>query len=204
MKNGVSVGTTAERIAETALRILEASGPEEVTMRRVAQEVGITPMAIYHHFRSREDLLRAVTEAEFQQLLSSIEARRAKARRSRTKDRSTNMQIELMEGYIDYALARPRLFDYVFARPRPGARRYPADFRARKSPTLNVIADELSEGIRTGDLRKSNVWEIAFGLWAHVHGYVALYRAGRIDLSEKRFREMCRRSMERLMNGLKS
>jgi hypothetical protein len=108
-----------------------------------------------------------------------------------------------MEGYIDYALARPRLFDYVFARPRPGARRYPADFRARKSPTLNVIADELSEGIRTGDLRKADVWEIAFGLWAHVHGYVALYRAGRIDLSEKRFREMCRRSMERLMNGLK-
>ena len=204
MKKGVSVGTTAERIAETALRILEASGPDEVTMRRVAQEVGITPMAIYHHFRSREDLLRAVTEAEFQQLLGSIEARRAKARRSRTKDRSTKMQIELMEGYIDYALARPRLFDYVFARPRPGARRYPADFRARKSPTLNVIADELSEGIRTGDLRKSNVWEIAFGLWAHVHGYVALYRAGRIDLSEKRFREMCRRSMERLMNGLKS
>jgi AcrR family transcriptional regulator len=204
MKKGVSVGTTAERIAETALRILEASGPDEVTMRRVAQEVGITPMAIYHHFRSREDLLRAVTEAEFQQLLSSIEARRAKARRSRTKDRSTNMQIELMEGYIDYALARPRLFDYVFARPRTGARRYPADFRARKSPTLNVIADELSEGIRTGDLRKADVWEIAFGLWAHVHGYVALYRAGRIDLSEKRFREMCRRSMERLMNGLKS
>jgi len=39
-------------------------------------------------------------------------------------------------------------------------------------------------------------------LWALVHGYVALYRAGRFALSEKQFRELCRRAVERLINGL--
>ena len=34
-------------------------------MGRVAKEVGITPMAIYHHFPSREDLLGAVLDSEF-------------------------------------------------------------------------------------------------------------------------------------------
>ena len=46
--------TTSERIAETALSILEAKGPEAVSMCRVAEAVGITPMAIYRHFPNRE------------------------------------------------------------------------------------------------------------------------------------------------------
>ena len=41
---------TSQRIYHCALRILEAEGPQAVSMRRVAKEVGITAMAIYHHF----------------------------------------------------------------------------------------------------------------------------------------------------------
>ena len=41
---------TADRIANVALAILEKEGPEAVSMRRVAEAVGITAMAIYHHF----------------------------------------------------------------------------------------------------------------------------------------------------------
>ena len=46
--------TTADAIRAAALRILETEGPEAVSLRRVATAVGITPMAIYHHFASRE------------------------------------------------------------------------------------------------------------------------------------------------------
>jgi AcrR family transcriptional regulator len=46
-----------ERIADAALSILEAKGPQAVTMRQVAEAVGITPMAIYYHFPNREALL---------------------------------------------------------------------------------------------------------------------------------------------------
>ena len=56
--------------------------------------------------------------------------------------------------------------------------------------------------MRSGKLRKDDAWDVAFELWALVHGYVALYRAGRIDLSEKKFRALCRRSLERLIDGL--
>jgi hypothetical protein len=53
---------TAERVAEEALRILEKEGENAVSMRRVAQAVGITPMAIYHHFPNREALLDFVVD----------------------------------------------------------------------------------------------------------------------------------------------
>lgn len=39
-------------------------------------------------------------------------------------------------------------------------------------------------------------------LWALMHGYVALYRAGRFKLSPKQFRELCTRALDRLFDGL--
>ena len=180
-----------------ALEILEAEGAEAVSMRRVAAAVGITPMAIYHHFANREALLNQITDREFSKLLEHILA-------NPPRGNSESRMINALEGYIDYALVRPRIFDYVFSRQRPGARRFPKDFRARQSPTLNPVADVIAAAMEHGDLKKDDVWEIAFALWAHVHGYVMLYRAGRIALSEKEFRELIRRSLRRFVHGLKT
>ena len=111
--------------------------------------------------------------------------------------------IGIMDGYLDYALARPRVFDYVFSRPRPGARRFPRDFRARRSPTLNPVADIIAGMMEKGFLKRDDIWEIAFAIWAHAHGYVMHYRAGRIALSENEFRELIHRSLRRFVHGLK-
>ena len=189
--------STADRISQAALAILEAEGPEAVSMRRVADSVDITPMAIYHHFSNREALLDSVTNQQFATLLSYIEKRPIRG--------SPETQlISAMEAYIDYAFDRPRIFDYVFAQRRPGARRYPDDFRARRSPTLNPIADVVRAAMQTGQVKKNDVWEVALELWALTHGYVALYRAGRFNLSEKEFRALVRRALRRLILGLKA
>jgi len=94
--------------------LLEDEGPAAVTMRRVAQAVGITPMAIYHHFPNREALLRTVTQNEFEKLRSLIEA-------LKLRGSAENRLVVTMQGYVDYALARPRIFDYVFSSVRPEA-----------------------------------------------------------------------------------
>ena len=120
------------RIAGVALRLLERGGQRRVTMRRVARAVGITPMAIYHHFPNREELLKAVTDQEFQKLLGFIEKRWAAST-------PANRIVEVMMGYLDYAFARPRVFDYVFSRPRTDARRFPNDFEERRSPTFGFL-----------------------------------------------------------------
>ncbi len=188
---------TAERIAEEALKVLEKEGENAVSMRRVAQAVGITPMAIYHHFPNREALLNFVVDREFAKFLAYIEARPTRG----------SMELRLtccMDAYIDYAFDRPRIFDYVFSQPRPNARRYPDDFRAQRSPTLNSIANLVAQAMDAGFLKRHDVWEIALQLWAHAHGYVTLYRAGRFHLSETEFRELIRRSIRRIIHGLKA
>jgi AcrR family transcriptional regulator len=186
---------TSQRIYKCALDILEAEGPQAVSVRRVAKEVGITPMAIYHYFPSREALLDAVVDSEFEQLVDFFD-------RSNGKQSFEAVMIHSMDGYIDYALAHPRIFDYVFSMPRPGARRFPKDFRARRSPTLNLTADIVSSWMKLGKLRRDDVWEIALELWAHAQGYLALWRAGRFHFSEDEFRKLVHRSFRRLLHGL--
>lgn len=189
--------TTAAKIADCALRILEAEGPQAVSMRRVAGEVGVTAMAIYHHFANREVLLNQVVDAEFARLVDFFERTPAQAG-------FEAQMVGLLDGYMDYALAHPRIFEYVFAELRPGARRFPEDFRERRSPTLTPIADTLAYWMNKGKLKRDDVWEIALELWAHVHGYLALYRGGRIDLSQEEFRGLVHRSLRRLLDGLKA
>src|SRR5919202_7077195 len=48
---------TAQAIAERALEIGDTEGLDAVTIRRLATELGVTPMALYWHFRTKEDLL---------------------------------------------------------------------------------------------------------------------------------------------------
>ncbi len=187
---------TAERIAEIALRILEEEGPEHVSMRRIALAAGITPMAIYHHYPNREALLKSITDAEFAKLKEYSDSLLAKYK---GKPDLTLMGLP----YIDYAFQRPRVFDYVFSKPRFDARKYPEDFRARRSPTLTPLADFLADAIKNRELKKDDVWEVALQVWAQAHGYMALYRAGRFSLSEKEFRALYRRGMKRLLDGLR-
>ena len=186
---------TSQQIYQCALGILEAEGPQAVSMRRVAKEVGITAMAIYHHFPNREALLSAIVDSEFEHLVEFF------SRSNRSRGFETAMT-RIMDGYIDYALAHPRIFDYVFAAPRPGARRFPDDFRARRSPTLNLVADIVSSWMKLGKLKRDDPWEIAMEFWAHAHGYLALWRGGRFHVSEDEFRKLVHRSLRRLLHGL--
>jgi AcrR family transcriptional regulator len=51
-----------ERIVDSALALAAAEGLEAVTIRRLAQDQGVTPMALYWHFKDKERLLDGIVE----------------------------------------------------------------------------------------------------------------------------------------------
>lgn len=53
---------TRERITQAALHIMDTEGLEAVSMRRVAREVGVEAMSLYHHVHDKDDLLNGVVE----------------------------------------------------------------------------------------------------------------------------------------------
>jgi len=55
-------GLTRNGVLARALEIGTAEGLEAVSLRRLAQDFGVTPMALYRHVRDKQDLINAMTE----------------------------------------------------------------------------------------------------------------------------------------------
>jgi AcrR family transcriptional regulator len=188
---------TVKRIAAAARRLLDEEGVDAVTMRRVADAVGITAMAIYRHFPDRAGLLNAVANQGFEELAARLAAMRFSGD---IEQRLTSMG----QTYLDHALKNPRLFELMFLKPREGARKYPRDFKAGRSPTANLMIDVVKEGIKSGYFRKDDPWEIVFEMGALSHGLIMLYLGGRMDISAGGFRALYRRSFRRYIHGIRN
>jgi AcrR family transcriptional regulator len=189
------VTETRARIVAATRRILEAEGADAVSMRRIAADCGVSAMAPYWHFPNREALLEEVCAAAFEEVAADW----------RGCGRDDDPLAELRAAadlLIDFALARPRLYDHLFTAPRPGARRYPDDFAAGRSPTLNVLIDALARGMRQGQLRDDDPVGVALTLAAQLHGLIALHHGGRIGLPDDAFRQLCHRNLERILDGI--
>jgi len=188
--------STREKILAATLALIESTrGADGVTMRRVAASVGVTAMAIYKHFPDREALLRAATAAEYPRIASYFE--RANAKVNVTGLRG-------MHGYLDYAFDHPQLFRYMFSSHRTDAFAYPQDLKKNKSPTFNILQTVVSQLMDQGVFQKDDVGETALSIWAHAHGFITLYLNGRINVPRASFRKLYMRSLDRLLNGLRS
>jgi AcrR family transcriptional regulator len=188
--------TTALRIAAAARRLLDTEGAEAVTMRRVATAVGVTPMAIYRHYPDRASLLNALADDGFEELAARLAVKKASGG---VEERLTKM----MEIYLEHALQKPRLFELMFLKPREGARRYPRDFKAGRSPTANLLVEVVQSGMDSGYFRQGNAWEIVFEMGALSHGLLLLYLGGRMAVPPARFRAFYRRSFRRFIHGIR-
>ena len=49
-------------VVDQALRVLDAHGLADLTMRRLGAELGVQPSALYHHFANKQTLLAAVAD----------------------------------------------------------------------------------------------------------------------------------------------
>ncbi len=192
----MSAESTSEKIATAARSLLDKEGEEAVTMRRVAAMVGITPMAVYRHYPDRTGLLNALADTGFDELSGRLKAGPFP---SDIQKRLT----KILDLNLDFALQNPRLFELMFLKRREGSRQYPRDFKAGKSPTANLMAQLIQEGMDSGYFRKDDVWEIVFETGALLQGLVMLYLGGRIATTAAGFRSLCHRSFRRYIHGIR-
>lgn len=98
-----------ELVVSTALAVMESGGVESFSIRGVAKELGVGPMALYTYFSSKDDLLDAVRD----RLLGTLPAAPA---RGRWQDRVRAVCRSLRT----LMLAHPCLVHLLAARPLSG------------------------------------------------------------------------------------
>jgi len=61
-------------VVERGLALADAEGLEAVTIRRLAADLGVTPMALYWHFRSKDELLDGLAERVWAEIDVDVDA----------------------------------------------------------------------------------------------------------------------------------
>ena len=159
-----------ERLCEAAEKLFAERGPDAVTMRQLAAELGVSPMTPYRYFRDKDDILAAIRTNGFNRFAEALEKARDGAEGARAKGKAVG------EAYVTFALEHPHAYKLMFDLNQPHIEKYPelvtAGKRARQTMT-GYVDDAVSEGIMKGDAA-----EIGMMFWAAVHGAVVLELAG--------------------------
>jgi TetR/AcrR family transcriptional regulator, tetracycline repressor protein len=74
-KAGESERTRLSRsaVVDRALAIADSEGLDALTIRRLAQDLGVTPMALYWHFRSKDELIAGVSDRLWGEIRSDVD-----------------------------------------------------------------------------------------------------------------------------------
>ena len=158
------------RLCEAAERLFAERGPDAVTMRQLAAELGVSPMTPYRYFEDKDDILAAVRANGFTRFAQALEAARASTQGARAIGSAVG------EAYVDFALSNPHAYKLMFDFNQPHTEKDPelvaAGQRAQKTMT-GYIEDALKEGLMAGD-----PLQIGLMFWAAIHGAVILELAG--------------------------
>ena len=163
--------TTQARIFAAARALFDQDGVDGVSMRRVADKVGITPMAIYKHYPDKDALLNAL-------MLDGFAAWEARVEKIREPEPLGWLE-QMGEAFLDFALGQPRRYEAAFLLKASAARRYPGDFVAGRSPVISKMMAHIEDAKRHGLIADIPAIDITISFTALVQGLVDMYRAGR-------------------------
>jgi AcrR family transcriptional regulator len=107
---------TVTEIRDTARRLLVADGPDGLTLRAIAREMGMTAPALYRYFPSREALLEHLVQELYGELAGTLEA----ARDGEPADSPAAGLTAASRAFRRWALDHPAEFGLLFGSPIPG------------------------------------------------------------------------------------
>jgi AcrR family transcriptional regulator len=107
---------TVEEIKTTARSLLVDEGPESVTLRAIAREMGMTAPALYRYFDSHDALLRAVVADIYDELADALE----KVRDRLPEDDPGGRLLAMSREFREWGVRHQREFGLVFATPISG------------------------------------------------------------------------------------
>jgi AcrR family transcriptional regulator len=156
-----------DEILTAARDLFVRNGYESVTMRKVAERVGVAPGTIYHYFDDKDAILATICEETFARLDKRMEAL--------AKDPGGDPLERLRRAgrmYIQFGLDHPERYFLAFAL----AGHAPKSESVMKAGlrSFDCLRESVRACVDAGLTRTSDVEEIAQSLWACVHGLVML------------------------------
>ena len=62
-----------DRILDAALRLVDTGGIEALSMRRIADELGVSPMGLYRHVETRDEILAGLVDRALEAVATDVD-----------------------------------------------------------------------------------------------------------------------------------
>ena len=183
-------------ILEAAERIFVAEGYEGATIRKIADEVGVSSTALYMHFQDKGCILLEICERTLTLLL---ERNREIAAKPLDPVVRTKM---MLEAYMRWGMEHPNAYQLVYCGRPIQAGLWPEDRTSDvSSQAYDAFVAVVREIAAAGRLRTGTGDSAAQALWMSCHGVVALL-ASRPNFNWADRDELVQVTLEGLLNGL--
>jgi AcrR family transcriptional regulator len=164
-------GDLREGLVRAARAAVEAGGPEAVSLRELAQALGVSTAAPYRHFRDRRALLAAVAAEGFAELAEAYRVARAQPGPPLAIMRDT------ARVYLRLAFEHPGLFRLMFAGDILSGEPPPSLTGPAMEAWVEFCRTVAAQDPAADD---ATVKRRAVTGWSTLHGYVTLSQGGRL------------------------
>ncbi|HWR70490.1 MAG TPA: TetR/AcrR family transcriptional regulator [Dehalococcoidia bacterium] len=161
------------QIADAAIKVVVKYGSEHVTVRRIAQETGITEGALYRHFKSKHDILALMVERTQEDIVAGI----VKGAAGRTP---LGILESALRNHMSSIEQRKSVSFQVIAEIISlGDKKLNRKASEALERYTSYIGDLLSQAIEAGEIRKDvNPEETAILITAAIQGLVSKWALG--------------------------
>jgi AcrR family transcriptional regulator len=161
------------RATGAATRLFARDGYQAVTMRAVADALGVSAMTPYRYLRNKEELFAMVRTDAFLRFAEHLENALARS----IGDPMSQLR-RLKAAYVAFAVDDPDAYRIMFELAQPDPARHPALAAAGRRAfgcLLRTVAAAVDAGQLDGD-----PLTIAHLVWASTHGLCSLHLAGKL------------------------
>src|SRR5262245_41295633 len=163
------------RAADAAIGLFARDGYAAVTMRSVADALGVSPMTPYRYFAGKEALFGLVRAEAFRRFADRLEAALARAGR----DPLARLG-RLERAYIEFAVDQPDAYRIMFELSQPDPVGV-AELATESRRAFRILHRTVTEAVEAGAL-DGDPLTLAHLLWASTHGLVSLHLAGKLAM----------------------
>ncbi|GAA1597150.1 TetR/AcrR family transcriptional regulator [Actinoplanes couchii] len=164
-------GNLRAELLDAAERSIEKSGADQLSLRELAREAGVSHAAPRTHFPDRQALLQALVERGFTHLGATLRTARDQA----APDLEARLHA-VIAAFVTFAATRPALVNLMFATKTT------ADEPHQKAAadTTAVVYDLINEGVQTGALAAGDPERYGLLLYAWAQGLATLTATGNL------------------------
>ncbi|PIQ23338.1 hypothetical protein COW36_08320 [bacterium (Candidatus Blackallbacteria) CG17_big_fil_post_rev_8_21_14_2_50_48_46] len=169
--NAYHHGDLYEALLTATLEQIVKHGVQGISLRGIAQQVGVSAAAPYRHFADKQEMIAAVATRGFEMMASEMQALDL----SQTQELSHPLEAlrQLARIYFQFAYQYPTYFDLMFGSAIENKELYPELKTASEKTFLNFIS-AISAAHHKGQLKPFPPEQIALAFWAQLHGYANL------------------------------